>query len=173
MPNWCDTTYICEGPKRQIDQLYGLIKKCQKGKINKIPNDFGNMWLGNILLACGCKDVKDKRCRGVIVDFAKPKDNILEIWMDTAWCEQEDVRKTIEKRFPNIRVYYQDVEWGCEYFHSNDVDHKYFKDYAFIMDENDNTHSVKSESDLQNEIADYEKRGEQIPIIGYFKYEKD
>ena len=48
MPNWCDTTYICDGSKRQLIQLYNNIQDCKNGKYNLIKNDFGNLWLGNL-----------------------------------------------------------------------------------------------------------------------------
>lgn len=173
MPNWCDTTYICEGPKKQIQQLYQIIKDCDKGKYNTIKNDFGNLWLGNLLTACGCPDPTKQRCRGDIYDYNIRKDGTLEIWMNTAWAEQADVRKYIIKKFPNITVYYRDVETGCSYFHSNDIDNKYFKDYAFILDEDDNYHTVDSESELQKELKKYRKRNINLPDIEYFTYDKD
>ena len=39
MPNWCNTTYICEGPKKQLMQLYNNIQDCKNGKYNLIKND--------------------------------------------------------------------------------------------------------------------------------------
>ena len=97
MPNWCDTTYICDGSKRQLIQLYNNIRDCKKGKYNLIKNDFGNLWLGNLLIALGCKDPNNKRARGDIVDCYWVNDTLV-IHMETAWCEQEDVRKYIERK---------------------------------------------------------------------------
>lgn len=173
MPNWCDTTYICEGPKGQLNQLYKIIEDCKKGKYNKIKNDFGNLWLGNVLIACGCPDPVNKRCRGAIYDFHKTDDGNIEIFMETAWCEQEDVRKYIKMKFPDIKIYYRDIEFGCENFCSNDIYNKYFKGYAFIDDGEGVPHTVESESELIKEIAQYKKDGKEEPEIQYFVYEEN
>ena len=87
MPNWCDTTYICDGSKRQLIQLYNNIQDCKNGKYNLIKNDFGNLWLGNLLIALGCKDPVHKRARGDIVNYCWVNDTLV-INMETAWCEQ-------------------------------------------------------------------------------------
>lgn len=166
MPNWCDTTYICEGSKRQLMQLYNKIRDCRDGKYNLIKNDFGNLWLGNLLIALGSKDPTHERARGDIVDCCWSNDTLV-IHMETAWCEQEDVRKYIERKYPKIKVYYQDVEDGCEYYFSNDVNHKYFSEYAFIQSD-DGPYVVYSETELKEKMKELKN-----PEYHLFKYEED
>lgn len=166
MPNWCDTTYICDGSKRQLTQLYNNIRDCREGKYNLIKNDFGNLWLGNLLIALGCKDPNNKRARGDIVDCWWVNDTLV-IHMETAWCEQEDVRKYIEIKYPKIKVYYQDIEEGCEYYFSNDVNHKYFSEYAFIQSD-DGSYVVYSETELKKKMKELKN-----PEYHLFKYEED
>ena len=82
--------------------------------------------------------------------------------------EAADIRrKYIEIKYPKIKVYYQDVEEGCEYYFSNDVNHKYFSEYAFIQSD-DGSYVVYSETELKEKIKELKN-----PEYHLFKYEED
>lgn len=71
------------------------------------------------------------RCRGEIMGF-EMEEGILTIWQDTAWCEQEGVRYSIEQKFPSIKVYVLCEEPGCEIYWTNDMEELYFPDNYFL-----------------------------------------
>ena len=41
------------------------------------------------------------------------------IWQNTAWGEQEGVRKIIEEKLSCVKVYFQEEEPGCGLFATN------------------------------------------------------
>ena len=45
------------------------------------------------------------------------------IWQNTAWGEQEGVRRIIEERLSSVKVYYQVEEPGCELYATNSFTH--------------------------------------------------
>ena len=111
MPNWCDCTYKCVGDLKDVRSLYKALKYIDKRKTSIIKNGFGKWWLGNLVVKLGGNWEK-YRCRGEIT-YYELNGNILTICQNTAWCEQEGVRKIIEEKFPSIKVYYREEEPGC------------------------------------------------------------
>ena len=130
MPNWCDTTYKCVGDLKEVRSLYKTIKANDKRKTPRVENGFGRLWLGCIINALG-EDWEQLRCRGEITDY-HIDGNILTISQNTAWCEQEGFRECIEKKYPSIKVYYQEQEPGCDVFYTNDSSGLYFPDRYFL-----------------------------------------
>lgn len=130
MANLCETTYRCVGEPEQIKALHKILQKMNRSKNPKHPNGWGgSLWLGELVSELGF-DWQQYRCRGEIIDFQKEDKNTLMIAQSTAWCEQEGVRECIEKKFPDIKVYWQDMEPGCEVFCTNSFD--YFPDRYFL-----------------------------------------
>jgi hypothetical protein len=130
MPNWCDTTYKCVGDPKEVRSLYKIIKANDRRKNPRVKNGFGKLWLGCIINALG-DDWEKLRCRGEITDY-QLDDNVLTIYQNTAWCEQEGFRECIEKKYPSIKVYYQEQEPGCDVFYTNDNSGIYFPDRYFL-----------------------------------------
>ena len=87
MPNWCDCTYKCVGDLKDVRSLYKALKYIDKRKTSIIKNGFGKWCLGNLVVKLGGNWEKYK-CRGEITYY-----DILTICQNTAWCEQEGVRK--------------------------------------------------------------------------------
>ena len=132
MPNWCETTYKCVGNPKEVRLLHKAIEANSKRKTPYVPNGFGTLWLGCIINYLG-GNWENYRCRGHILDFGLEEDGTtLNIYQDTAWCEQEGFRKFIEETFPSIKVYYMEVEPGCEVFCTNDAKGKYFPVRYFL-----------------------------------------
>ena len=130
MPNWCNTIYKCVGDPKEVRKLTSQLKYMEKRKTSILSNDFGKMWLGNIVHKLG-GNWEELRCRGEITDYSLDG-NVLTIYQQTAWCEQEGVRKIIEKVYPSIKVYYQEQESGCELFNTNDALGEYFPERYFL-----------------------------------------
>lgn len=130
MPNWCDTTYKCVGDPKEVRSLYKIIEQNAKRKTSRVKNGFGSLWQGCIIDCLGF-DWEKYRCRGEIIDY-QLDGNVLTIYQNTAWCEQEGFRECIEKKYPSIKVYYQEEEPGCEVYCTNDSTGKYFPDRYFL-----------------------------------------
>ena len=120
MPNWSNTLYACIGDPTEIRQLHNAIKTNARRKTSRVKNGFGTLWLGNIIDQLG-GNWEEWKCRGEITGFQMEKgDKKLTIYQSTAWCEQEGFRKFIEQKFPSIKVYYLDIEPGCQWYGTND-----------------------------------------------------
>lgn len=130
MPNWASITYKCVGDPKEIRQLHGVLKYIEKRKTTIVPNGFGKWWLGNLVTKLG-GNWENYSCRGDIVDYSQEDKNTLFIWQNTAWGEQEGVRRIIEEKLPSIKVYFLEEEPGCKQFTTNSYEHfpeKYFID---------------------------------------------
>lgn len=134
MPNWCLTTYKCVGAEDETRQLREILESL-KANPSVAVNDFGSMWLGNLVAALG-KDWQKYSCRGHITNVFPANNGALGIDMETAWGEQSGVRKAIEERFPSIKVYFIDEEPGnCRYV-TNDLTGQWFRDEWKVDDGN-------------------------------------
>lgn len=140
MPNWCYTMYVAEGPKTQLQKLYDTMNA-----ITAIPfpgiieNDFGSSWLGNLVMVLGLdpRNHSDFRCRGSFEDVTiDPDDGRLRFYTSTAWCEADDTRHLIEEKFPGVHLYFMSEEFGCNYWETNDVEGKYFRERYYFRAEN-------------------------------------
>lgn len=131
MPNWCDTTYYLIGSKESLDKINDILERMRNGDYKKNKSDYG-MWLGDFIELLG-GNPHHVSCRGEIQDFYYDDDNgELKIWQATAWREQEGVRKTIEQRFPDVKVYFQDIELGCGWLTTNDETGQYFPEEYYV-----------------------------------------
>lgn len=130
MPNWCDTTYKCVGDLKEVKSLHKILKYIDKRKTTILKNGFGKWWLGNLVHKLG-GDWEKYRCRGEITDYFLDE-NVLTINQETAWCEQEGVRRIIEEKFPSIKVYFMEEEPGCGVFDTNDASGSYFPERFFL-----------------------------------------
>jgi len=122
MPNWASVTYECVGDPNHIRQLHDALKYIDKRKTSILPNGFGKWWLGNLVTKLG-GNWEDYPCRGEITSYSLENDTTLMIYQNTAWGEQEGVRRIIEEKLPSIKVYYQEEEPGCGLFATNSFEH--------------------------------------------------
>ncbi len=132
MANCCMTTYKCVGDKKELNELWRILEKNRKRKRPRVKNGYGMQWLGCIIDTMGL-DWKEYTCRGEVVDFRLEHD-VLTIWQDTAWTEQEGFRLAIEKRFPSLKVYYREEEPCCDVFSTNDAEGRFFPE-RFMIDQ--------------------------------------
>ena len=122
MPNWCYTTYKCVGNPKDIRQLHGVLKYISNRKTSIVPNGFGKWWLGNLVTKLG-GNWEEYPCRGEIIDYSLQDKNTFMIYQNTAWAEQEGVRRIIEERLPGIKVYFQEEEPGADVYATNSFEH--------------------------------------------------
>ena len=136
MPNWCSTTYKCVGDLKEVKSLHKILKYIDKRKTTILQNGFGKWWLGNLVHKLG-GDWEKYRCRGEIMDYSLDG-NVLTIYQETAWCEQEGVRRIIEENFPSIKVYFIEEEPGCGVFCKNDSSGEFFPERFYLDSYEDN-----------------------------------
>lgn len=126
MPNWCKTniTFFSES-EDQITKLYDALCKLDTGK-SLLPNDFGNLWLGNILHYFGFKWT-DISCRGSIslIDIlSKDADRgfYFEIEQEDAWDANTEVWDEIlsKEEFSDINYVFMAEEPGCMLYVNSD-----------------------------------------------------
>ena len=102
--------------------LHDALKYIDKRKTTIVPNGFGKWWLGNLVTRLG-GNWEDYPCRGDITSYSLENETTLMIWQNTAWGEQEGVRRIIEEKLPSVKVYYQVEEPGCELYVTNSFTH--------------------------------------------------
>lgn len=129
MPNWCSTTvviYTEVDDLAGLDQLQSLYEKIQyMEEHGSAPNDFGNLWLGNVMEVHG-KSHTSVKCRGSILSY-EFHENYLKIWQADAWeprveCWQE----VLDKFYPNLRMVYLGEEPTSEIFINTDTSGVFF-----------------------------------------------
>ena len=120
MPNWCNTHYTLRGPKSDLEAIEKELNEMENND-PRTPNGFGRLWLGELVDRLGGNS-KECYCRGEVCYWEYNEHGDLTIMQETAWCEAEGVRHTIEQKFPDVRVFYLAEEWGNEVYETNDVD---------------------------------------------------
>lgn len=131
MPNWCSTKFVFTGNAQDITDIYNKITEYTSSSIGK--SDFGNCWLGNVLIGFGLGDRIDSEadrlcCRGSITDIGEVEDchnNFsFEFWTDTAWYPMVRMwYEIIAKHYDNrISVYWIAEESGNQLYLTNDID---------------------------------------------------
>lgn len=132
MPNWCDTTYKCVGGSNEVKELYNVLERINNSKKKEHLNILGSIFLDELITGLGYDYEKyPYPCRGRITSYEYDNE-ILTIYQETAWCEQEGARRAIEEKFPSIKVYYLDEESGNDYYQTNDKSGDFFPDKYFL-----------------------------------------
>lgn len=156
MPNWCNTTYkVVFEDEEEAKELHSILERLTKDQEPVVPNGSGNLGLGCVLQEMGYNtkklDENGIRHRGEVVDFSLDG-NVLTIWQNTAWCEQEGFRKCLEERY-DCKVYYMDEEPGCENYTTNDETSEFFID-KFILETEDGTEYFSCLTDAVDNIRE-------------------
>ena len=130
MPNWCFSSYVLEGDKKEIRTLNKTLDRLMARKTPAVYNGFGKNYLGCLIKALG-GDWKKIYCRGTWED-KNLEGNILRLTTETAWGPTNEVFNFIQEKFPSIKYYFASEEPGmCDYL-TNDVEGKYFPDRFHI-----------------------------------------
>ena len=59
MANYCDTSYVVEGNKEELDNLYNTMYKLQNMEKPLVENGFGTTWLGCLIAELGGRFADD------------------------------------------------------------------------------------------------------------------
>lgn len=131
MPNWCDTNYVIEGPKKDLEKIQNAIKN------HKVREDSADNWEGNILDELGIKfNEAGANMRGFIdcegdltvYDYYAT----FNFYAQEAWYKT-DFSRYLEDAFPKITIYWRAEEPGCEIYETNDDKGDYFPE-RYVVD---------------------------------------
>ena len=126
MPNWCYSSYVIEGKKKELQSLHSKMKRLEKRKKSLVENGFGKTWLGNLVTRLG-GDWQKVYCRGSWSDLDW-NGSILRFNTETAWGPMTEVFKFIKNIYPSLEIYYMAEEDGNGVFITNDTEGRYFRD---------------------------------------------
>ena len=63
MANYCNTSYVVEGNKEELDCLYQTMERLQNMEQPLVENGFGTTWLGCLIAELG-GNIEDYYCKG-------------------------------------------------------------------------------------------------------------
>ena len=141
MANWCDTTYVFEGTRKDIFRFQNSLKKYTS---SQFTNRVGTRpaWEGNIAFGFGF-DPETIPCRGIIetiYEIQKGEDfDWFCIACSDAWGPNYEIFDAIiNKCFPNVTYEMMAEEPGGEVFINTDTEGKYFPyRYRIVIYSND------------------------------------
>lgn len=135
MADWTYTKYVCVGDKSDIDEIEKALITCKNDKVQRVPQKgFGTEALGCEIAALGINPYEEryKEKRGEVQDFSRTSEQIIEIVMECAWCEQSGYRRAIKDKFKSVKVYYIDEESNNGYFATNDKEGIFFTERYYL-----------------------------------------
>ena len=156
MPNWCSVEEIIVGPEEEVQNIHD--KMIEWTKKSFIKTDFGDQWIGNIVIGAGF-NYEELDCRGsvfdidlAVMDDVDCKTAFFGFNSEVAWGAIPDTWHAIlEKHAPNCKYYYRAIETGMCEFYTNDKNKDFFKEDYFISsciaDDDSLPDSIKSIED--------------------------
>lgn len=141
MANWCSTniTFYSEN-KEQITKLHSVLSELDAGE-SLLSNDFGNLWLGNILHRFGYK-WQEITCRGSITLLGSVYEDAdgrfcFEVEEEDAWAPMTGVWDTVlsEEEYSDIEYVYIAEESGCNVYINSDTSGLFY-DIRYVIDSN-------------------------------------
>ena len=124
MTNWSSNSYRIEGKQEDLQQIYDLFVKFDKGRRKPFDEQTSKDWEGNIVWALG-GETKDYYLRGFI-QTCEISEGLLCIEAEEAWGAT-GFRHFLEKHYQDMSVYFCVEEEGEEIYATNDINGKYFK----------------------------------------------
>jgi len=157
MPNWSSVYYKIEGEEQSLKKIKTILDDLSSGKIVSEKNDFGNLWLGNLVSALG-GDWHEIPCRGSIYDYYMLNGR-LNINFEVAWSDSVEFREFLEETFDNkIQVFFSQREPGLEIYETNNFDlfptrYIVFWDIPYYGDEDEYTDLQELEEDAKDRLG--------------------
>ena len=74
---------------------------------------------------------------------------------ETAWSPCYDVIQLLKREYPSLRFYYRAMEPGCQLFHKNDEEGKYFPENIWVDYDGDDIFAIDEQEMLQRLKAEY------------------
>ncbi len=138
MPNWCNTSYVFEGNKEEIADLYQKLQSLDQRQTPLVENGFGKLWLGCVVTLWG-GDWEKFYCRGEIDFLELTTETTISLATMTAWGDMPEVWDFVLKKYPSVIYYFTTDEPGMCYYATNDKEGKYYPDRFIVEDYEDET----------------------------------
>ena len=126
MPNWCSTSYVIDGKRKEVQSLFSKMNNLENRKKPLVGNTFGRRWLGCLVTKLG-GDWQKVYCRGSWSDLDW-NGAILRFNTETAWGPMTEVFDFLKTVYPSLEIYWQAEEDGNGVFLTNDAEGHYFRD---------------------------------------------
>ncbi len=135
MPNWCYTDISISRPAKDggVKELYDKLLEAT-ARDSSVENDFGKMWLGNIVEKLLKEDPVSGgyECRGTLCQFDMTEaEDEINLGTETAWGPMLKMwLDIIDKYCPGAEFVYTAEESGNGLYQTNDPDYigKYYVD---------------------------------------------
>lgn len=130
MPNWCFTSYVVEGDKKELNDLYKKMKSLENCSSSLVENASNKTSLGDLITSLGgdCEIVK---CRGSWEGLAI-RGGAMCFSTYTTWTDAIEAIEFINSKYPSLNFYYMAEEPETEYFVCNDTEgHVFSQRYYF------------------------------------------
>ena len=165
MPNWCETKYVFIGDKKEMKDLYDLMKGLESLPEPLVPNDFGTTWLGCLVTKLG-GDWNEISCRGKWMDLTL-NENDLRFETSTAWGPCDAVMELICDKFPSLSYFYQAIEWGNEVFETNDYEGEFFPEIFALNYDSETYGSGDGFFESEKDLFEYLTKQFERPINSF------
>jgi hypothetical protein len=187
MANMASVAYAIEGPEDSLEKIAEAIIEAVHSDDNRYE-----MYQAAEYLELPIEE--DTRLGGEIESDPELENGVLRFWSEERWGLQ-DFAELLEKKFPDIKVYWIVEESGCEVYCTNDREGKYFPERYWVDTAIDDIYNseyfetekqvydwldkltfgrVKCEEDVEKFNADYENSedaGENFIYIHEFDVE--
>ena len=173
MANMASVAYAIEGPQKDLEKILGAICLALTDK------QHWTEYKACEYLGFSEKELDDKYLRGEIDDEPTLENGVLRFYVEERWGLQ-DFNELLEKKFPEIKVYWVVEESGYEVYATNDKEGKYFPERYWVDTAQDDIYcseyfkneesmwkwlnekyGVKSEEEVEAWNAKYEETGDE------------
>ena len=180
MANMASVAYAIEGSEKSLTKILGAICLAIASE-----ETFYEEYLACKNLGYTEEELEGKRLGGEISEEPTIKDGVLKFRAEERWGLQ-DFEQLLRQKFPNIKVYWQVEECGCEVYCTNDKEGKYFPERYWVDTAQDDIYyseyfsteeamykwlnekyGVKSEEEVEAWNADYEATGDECENFIY------
>lgn len=154
MPNWCSTSYVVTGDKKEVRDLYEKMKSLEEREKPLVENDFGVTWLGNLVTLLG-RNWEEVSCRGEWSELTVDIDNDeLRFCTMTAWAELRQLRHFLQEKYPSLTFYFRSEEPGMCIFQTNDKEGIYFPERYKVEHWDEESEYCMDEKEVFDTVSD-------------------
>ena len=173
MANMASVAYAIEGLQKNLEEIHGAICLAMTDKKHWTE------YKACEHLGFSEQELDDKRLGGEIDDAPTLENGVLRFYAEERWGLQ-DFAELLEKKFPDLKIYWVVEECGCEVYCTNDREGKYFPERYYVDTAQDDVYQseyfsneesmykwleekygVRNEEEVEAWNADYEETGDE------------
>lgn len=125
MANMASVAYAIEGSQKDLEEIQQAINKAIPDKKHWTE------YKACEHLGFTEQELDDKRLGGEIEDEPTLENGVLRFYAEERWGLR-DFEELLRQKFPDIKVYWQVEECGCEVYYTNDKEGKYFPERYWV-----------------------------------------